>query len=181
MELDPLQQQHWRKPSSSILRAGGGNPIQPERPVERVGGWPWLLAATSTAATTSLTHPVPAHPHLPGPPTLINPCMHAHRPSSNFTSMQEGREEAPMGALDVLRVASALEDFLRMLGLHEQLQVIRSSSLLGACKGSPSAGGEGEQSLAEGGEHSSSVTSPGRQLHVQRVLPSGRSVALSVS
>lgn len=86
-----------------------------------------------------------------------------------------------MGALDVLRVASALEDFLRMLGLHEQLQVIRSSSLLGACKGSPSAGGEGEHSLAEGGEHSSSVTSPGRQLHVQRVLPSGRSVALSVS
>ncbi|KAK9831611.1 hypothetical protein WJX74_002556 [Apatococcus lobatus] len=91
----------------------------------------------------------------------------------------DGQELAPLGAQDALRVASALEDFLRMLGLHEQLQVIPSSCLLGACRRSLQADREPKEGAPS--ESDAPAITSGRQLHVQRVLPSGRSVALSVS
>ena len=94
----------------------------------------------------------------------------------------DGQEAAPLGLLDALRMASALEDFLRMLGLHEQLHVIPSSQLLGACKGPQAASREAVDSDDACIEPAATgAISPARQLHMQRVLPSGRNVALSVS
>ncbi len=96
---------------------------------------------------------------------------------------EDGRESGPLGALDALRVASALEDFLRMLGLHEQLHVIPSSRLLGSCKGALAVPQESSDSEPARNECRGDMAdlNAGRQLHVHRVLPSGRSVALSVS
>ena len=94
----------------------------------------------------------------------------------------DGRQSNSLGALDALRVASALEDFLRMLGLHEQLHVIPSSRLLGTCKSAIATCPE--SSDREPACSSSSLEdsiNAGHQLHVHRVLPSGRRVALSVS
>ena len=94
---------------------------------------------------------------------------------------RQGLELAPPGAQDALRVASALEDFLRMLGLHEQLQVIPSRHLLGVCGSSLPADHEQSNGAHAPAEEDVPAFTSGRQLHVQRVLPSGRSVALSVS
>lgn len=94
---------------------------------------------------------------------------------------RHGLELAPLGAQDALRVASALEDFLRMLGLHEQLQVIPSRHLLGVCGSSLPADHEHSDGAHAQAEEDVPAFTSGRQLHVQRVLPSGRSVALSVS
>lgn len=96
-------------------------------------------------------------------------------------SGRHGLELAPLGAQDALRVASALEDFLRMLGLHEQLQVIPSRHLLGVCRSRLPADHEQSNDVHAPVEEDAPAFSSGRQLHVQRVLPSGRSVALSVS